>query len=154
MGDSTADPAWQGRASMSSMRPPWLGCQSCNCHLLVPPCCIPLITYLWASIYLSLKWGLGKNKEMMLRCLLCPGWVSRCPVPSVPQTPRPFSLDPACHATVACGATPLPSVPFPDSSSVSGLAFCRQGCRYAQPREHRMLPSPSRSSELSGFTEL
>lgn len=36
-------------------------CQSCKCRLLVPPCYTPLITYLRASVYLSLKRGQGRG---------------------------------------------------------------------------------------------
>lgn len=86
-------PAWLGRPKMSSMRPRppfWghtmRGCQTCKCHLLVPPCYTPPVTHLWASVYLS-KTGWGAPVVgMMLRSFLHPGCVSRSPVNPSPWT--------------------------------------------------------------------
>lgn len=116
-------PAWLGRPKMSSMRPRppfWghtmLGCQTCKCHLLVPPCYTPPVTHLWASVYLSLKRAGGTCRWNDVE-VISSSWLRE------PKSCQPFSLDPVCPASVA-GVV----------SSLSGRALCRQGC--AQLREH------------------
>lgn len=100
-----------------------LGCQCCKCHLLVSPCCTPLLTHLWTSVYRSLKRGGEVKNDVDAPPPCCPGEQMSC---QPPRPPSPFSRS----AVLAwCEATQLPSAPFLVGRDGSGpLSASRAVC--------------------------